>query len=357
MEQALRNASCKIEGNAWRNRVVAEVNGNFPLGKIGGWEMSAQLTKEAIVEWLEKCDYAKCSDPHKKEWIEFCRHRLNGALGKLPVSNRIFAVAPESSPELGVAHLQHYFEIREEDGASPETAKAYKWKIRGKSVGLANAYLTLTMRTVARELAGPEYACDGIHNADGRKIAGTDRPVVFVDQDIVDRCGDSGNGQIGVMPPLSNANGGGADWDPDADVYGCEPSSGDGLLFAGVAESETTEAWEELKAKADVIALEKIGAIRDVKNCGACYFIMTSFDGDYHGIVGKTTYYNGAKRIREILLSGDRSLDLRRQVALRIQSFFNNEWWNDPANAKVVSAILEKMGESRKLAEFAAYDK
>ena len=319
--------------------------------------MSLQLSKETIEEWLEKCDYLKCSSQNKQELISFGSERLYSALYKLPLAGRIDDIAPKGQDDLGFALLQHHFEIDESDGATTEDAKVYKQNIRCKSVQRVNAYLSLMMRTVARELAGPVYAYDGIHNADGRKSAGGDNPIVIVNQEIVDRCGDEGNAidQSEEMPSVSGGAGSETDWDPDADIYGVEPSSGANLpndidLASKVAENE------ELGKRVDLEAVEKIEAIRKIKNCGACYYVLTLFNGDYGGILGKTSFYDGASKIREIIFGGDRALDMRRLVALRIQSFFENDWWKDPNNAEIVARIENKRAELRKKADSVAYD-
>lgn len=319
--------------------------------------MSLQLSKETIVEWLEKCDYLKCSSQNKQALISFGSERLYLALHKLPLAGRIDDVAPRGQNELGFSLLQHYFEIDEADGATAEDAKAYKQNIRCKSIQHVNAYLSLMMRTVARELAGPEYAYDGIHNADGGMSADGDNPSVIINQEIVDRCGNGGNAsdQSEVMPSLSGGVGSETDWDPDADIYGVEPSSGANLpndidLASKVAGNE------ELGKRADLEAVEKIEAIRKIKNCGACYYVLTLFNGDYGGILGKTSFYDGASKIREIIFGGDRALDMRRLVALRIQSFFENDWWKDPNNAEIVARIENKRAELRKKADSVAYD-
>lgn len=158
-----------------------------------------------------------------------------------------------------------------------------------------------------------------------------------------------------MMPSLSGEAGRDSDWDPEADIYKAEPSvEGDSSFDRSVVSKEIEE--EAFMKKVASVAAEKIKEIRKLKNCGACYYILTSFDGDYEGILAKTSYYDGAKEIKEIILAGDPSLDLRRFVALRIQSFFENDWWNDSANAQTVAAIKRKREELRKLAKSAAYN-
>ncbi len=319
--------------------------------------MSTQLSKDAIVEWLEKCDYLKCDEANKQVLITFGSERLYSGLSKLPLSGRIDDIAPIGRKELGFALLQHHFEIDESDGATVEEAKAYKQNIRCKSVQHVNAYMSLMMRTVARELAGSEYAYDGVHNSDGRMSAVGDNPVVIVNQEIVDRCGDDGNAisQSEEIPSEFGGVGCAADWDPDADIYGVEPSLGanspSDIDFASKVAGD-----EELGKRAESEAAEKIAAIRKINNCGACYYVLTLFNGDYGGILGKTSFYDGVSKIREIILGGDRALDMRRLVALRIQAFFENVWWKDPDNAEIVARIEEKRTELRKKADSAAYD-
>lgn len=319
--------------------------------------MSMQLSKEVIVDWLEQCDYQKCTGPNKQALITFGSERLYLALHKLPLSGRIDDIAPRGRDDLGFALLQHHFEIDECDGGKAEDAKVYKQNLRCKSVQHVNAYLSLMMRTVARELAGPEYAHDGVHNADGGKSACGDSPIVIVNQEIVDRSGNGVNvrDEPEVMPSLSGGVGSETDWDPDADIYGMEPSSettlpNDSDLASKVAGNQ------ELEKRADVEATEKIDAIRKISNCGACYYVLTLFNGDYNGILGKTSFYDGVSRIRAILLGGDRALDMRRLVALRVQSFFENQWWNDSRNIEIVARIEKKRSELRKMTDSAAYD-
>lgn len=320
--------------------------------------MSSQLTKETLVEWLEKCDYLKCASSAKNELIEFGYERLYGALRKLPLNGRIAELAPPSNRELGFALLQHHFEVDEVDGAGAEESKSYKKNIRDKAVNHANGYLSLMMKTVARELAKSEWEYDGCHNADGSKSADADRPSVVVNQGIIDRCTNGGieDEQPDAMPSLSGAVGTATDWDPDADVYGVEPSTRGGASLGGPVVLEACSKSEFTK-KVDLAAVEKIDKICKLKNCGACYYIMTSLDGDYSGIIGKTAYYDTAKAIKDIIRAGDRSLDLRRAVGLRIQSYFENDWRNDPVNAKMMAAIEKKQDERRKLAQLAAYGK